>query len=39
MKGKPVTPFMKDLPTIWLDFQYSPFTNTAVDDFGPLFIK
>ena len=39
MKNKPVKPYMKDLPNVWLDHKYPPFTNTAVDYLGPIWIK
>ena len=39
MKSKPVTPHMADLPNVWLDYKHPPFINTAVDYFGPIFIK
>ena len=39
MKSKPVTPYMADLPNVWLDYKHPPFINTAVDYFGPIFIK
>ena len=29
MKSKPVTLYMADLPNVWLDYKYLPFTNTA----------
>ena len=30
---------MEDLPNVWLDYKYPPFTNTAVDYLGPILIK
>ena len=39
MKSKPVTPYMADLPNVWLDYKHSPFINTVVDYFVPIFIK
>ena len=39
MKTKQVKPYMEDLPNVWLDYKYPPFTNTAVDYLGPILIK
>ena len=39
MKTKPVKSYMEDLPNVWLEYKYLPFTNTAVDYLGPILIK
>ena len=39
MKSKLVTPYMVDLSNVRLDYKHLPFINTAVDYFGPIFIK
>ena len=39
VKSKAVTPYMSYLPTFRMDYQRSPFTNTGLDFFGPMFIK